>query len=452
MVVKIQKTHKSMKGTLDYNQKKADKGTARFLAAINMDSGSESFADFVNTFERYERGRVRCDFTNISFQMSINPNPEEPGEKLSDSELIKYAENLMGGLGYGKQPFLIYEHHDINRIHYHVVSIRVDEHGHKIKDSFEERRLQNLMERLSKKFHYVIGNDPAKKKERKASAPKIQFINDTPRFNPKSGGIKEQYQQLFEEALHYQFTTPTQFQAIMRGMGVDVKMVHGQEFYMIFHGLDASGDKTLSRVPSLDMPGEYYSIYLDRMQENKVVRPIPEEEKKRKLEDRRRVGRTLAFLLQHAKTQKHFEKMLEKQGINILLSRTVTGEVFGITVVDRQSRTAYKGSDLVFKGLEPGKGFEPDLLKQKAAPGGEWETQQNRMLEEWKSALRLQRQRGESAEEGDVPETRQEFLDEEPNYFAEVLQGLDAMLLTEFGKSRSRYIAPKQPKQLKKRI
>lgn len=452
MVIKIQKSHKSMKGTLEYNQKKADKDTARILAAINMDSGSETYRDFERTFERYERGRARTDFTHISFQMSINPNPEEPGERLRDPEVIAFTEKLMEGLGYGKQPFLIYEHHDIDRVHYHVVSIRVNERGHKIKDSFEERRLQKLMERLSKQFHYSIGNEPAKKKERKAPTAKVQFVNDTPRFNPKSGDIKEQYRQLFEEALHYQFTTPTQFQAIMRGMGVEVKMVEGKEYYMIFQGLDTRGDKSNGRVPSLDMPGEYYSIYLDRMQENKVVRPIPEEEKKRKLEDRRRVGRTLAFLLQHAKTQKHFEKMLEKQGINILLSRTVTGEVFGITVVDRQSRTAYKGSDLVFKGLEPGKGFEPDLLKQKAAPGGEWEVQQNRMLEEWKTALRLQRQRGESAEEGDVPETRQEFLDEEPNYFAEVLQGLDAMLLTEFGKSRSRYIAPKQPKQLKRRI
>ncbi len=450
MVVKIQKARKEMRDPLKYNQNKANKGTARILAAINMDGVSEEFRDFKKTFERYERGRIRTEF--VSFEMSINPNPDEPRERLSDGKAIDYVEKLMEGLGYGKQPFLIYEHHDIDRIHYHVVSIRVDEHGHKLRDSFEERRLQNLMKRLAKEFHYVIGNDPANKKERKDSTHMVRFVNDTPRFNPKSGNIKEQYQLLFDEALHYQFTTPTQFQAIMRGMGVNVVMTEGIEYYLLFQGLDAGGHKSSKRFSEIKMPGEYYSIYLDRMQENKVVRPIPEEEKKRKLDDRRRVGRTLAFLLRHAKTQRHFEKMLEKLGINILLSRTVTGEVFGITVVDRQSRTAYKGSDLVFKGLEPGKGFEPDLLKQKAAPGGEWETEQNRMLEEWKAALREQRQCGKSAEEGDVPETRQEFLDEEPDYLAGVLKSLDTILLAEFGKSRSRYVAPKKHPQQKRKL
>ena len=106
MVVKIQKSNPGMKGTLQYNQNKVAKGAASILRVWNMDEGSVSFRDFARTFKRYETANIRTG--DISFQMSINPNPAKPAEALTDEEARNYAKTIMDELGYGDQPIILY--------------------------------------------------------------------------------------------------------------------------------------------------------------------------------------------------------------------------------------------------------------------------------------------------------------------------------------------------------
>ena len=37
----------------------------------------------------------------------------------------------MQALGYGSQPYIVFKHHDIEREHIHIVSLRVNEQGEK---------------------------------------------------------------------------------------------------------------------------------------------------------------------------------------------------------------------------------------------------------------------------------------------------------------------------------
>ena len=77
MVVRIQKSRPSMKGTLDYNQKKVDRGVAAILGAYNITEGLDRDS-LRRTFARYERGNIRTE--KVSFQMNIDPDPDRPGE------------------------------------------------------------------------------------------------------------------------------------------------------------------------------------------------------------------------------------------------------------------------------------------------------------------------------------------------------------------------------------
>lgn len=378
MVVKIQKSHPAMKGTLAYNQGKVSKGAASILGAYNMDEGANTFRDFERTFERYERLNYRTK--EVSFQMSINPDPDRPEEALTDAEALSYARKLMEGLGYGKQPFMVYEHHDIDRKHYHVVSIRTGENGRKINDSYEERKLQRLMWENAKEYHYLVGNQGAKK-----DAKKERYIPDTPRFDPKGGDVRQQYIDLFDEALTYRFSTPLQFQTIMRGMGVNVEFTEGNDWHLLFEGLDKRGDNASPRISEVEMGMSLYQFYEDRLSENLRKRELSEEEKTQRYADRRRVERTIAFCLEHARTERHFALMLERKGINYTLSRRDDGQVFGATFADRQGKAAYKASE--FK-----KEFEMDVLKRVAAPGtGDWAVAEKQAFEEWKAKRTAER-------------------------------------------------------------
>jgi len=361
MVVKIQKSNPGMKGTLQYNQKKVAKDTASILRVWNMDEGSVSFRDFARTFERYEKANIRTKGL-LSFQMSINPNPAKPEEALTDDEARDYAKTIMDALGYGEQPIILYEHHDIGRKHYHVVSIRTNEEGRKIRDSFEKERLQRIMARNARKFHYVIGNDTPEETEKKKKTRTDAMGESVPRFDPKGSNIRGQLTDLFDEAMRYHFTTWSQFSSIMESFGVSTAW-YGQESdtHLYFIGQDEDGNEASPFITEDEMGEDFGTTMQRRMQESAARKELTKEEKARRFGDRKRLAASIAGALGYSRNEEHLVKMLQRKGIHLVLSRTDEGqgEVFGATVVDRASMRAWKLSEIDRELLPPHPGGRP---------------------------------------------------------------------------------------------
>lgn len=76
------------------------------------------------------------------------------GNEFSPQELVEFAHRYLDEMGYGdpRQPLLIYEHHDTDNTHIHVITSRVNPSGKKIKDSHERRKSQKVIDKL-------LGND-----------------------------------------------------------------------------------------------------------------------------------------------------------------------------------------------------------------------------------------------------------------------------------------------------
>ena len=207
MVVKIQASHPHMEGTLSYNQRKVEKGVARVVSAVNLPSAFPG--DIRRTFSRYDnRNRVT---ERVSFQLSINPDPGRPEERLTDGEVRDFAAALMDGLGYGSQPYVIYEHADIDRTHYHVVSVRTDWEGRKIRDYREQYRCQRLLKENAQRFHYRVGEGLGRMKQPSPAKGT---------FDLKAGDIRNQYRSLFHKAMRYSFTTLPQLKAVCSSLGL----------------------------------------------------------------------------------------------------------------------------------------------------------------------------------------------------------------------------------------
>ena len=83
--------------------------------------------------------------TNTVFHASLNPSPED---RLTDEQLRKIACEYMERMGYGEQPYIVFKHKDISREHLHIVSLRVDENGHKLPHDFEARRSMEILRDL----------------------------------------------------------------------------------------------------------------------------------------------------------------------------------------------------------------------------------------------------------------------------------------------------------------
>lgn len=327
MVVKIQASHARMEGTLSYNQRKVEKGVARVLSAVNLPSAFPG--DIRRTFTRYENRNRTTD--RVSFQMSINPAPSRPEERLSDAEVRDFAAALMAGLGYGSQPYVVYEHRDTGRTHYHVVSIRTDWEGKKIRDYREQYLCQRLLKENAQRFHYRIGEGEGRDRTVRTMARV---------FDPKAGDVRAQYISLFREAAGYRLASLSQLKAVLasKGLLLDTRDTpSGPD--IILQGTDGGGKPVSLRISGRELGEDLYGLFEKRAKECRELPHVPRAEKAR-------VARDVLSALNRSRNEEAFLSALARKGIHASVFRTREGDIYGATFVDSVSKTVLKGSEL----------------------------------------------------------------------------------------------------------
>lgn len=90
--------------------------------------GKVGISECMRSFEPYLAMNRRTEKPVI--HLSLNPHPDDV---LSDEQLEAIGREYMDRLGYGDQPYIIFRHDDNARPHIHIVSLRIDEQGRKLR-------------------------------------------------------------------------------------------------------------------------------------------------------------------------------------------------------------------------------------------------------------------------------------------------------------------------------
>lgn len=354
MVVKIQPPSEKISYTLNYNENKADgiegiheeeiEENGHILVTRNVPEGQTIDDEFVRLRELNMKKTVGRKLVNTAFHMSINPGEQD--NRLTEKEIVQLTDELMAELGYKDCPYRIYRHSDIDRIHYHVVSIRIGQDGKKINDSYENKRLMKTLEKLEQKYGFSVGNPkvtdriihssgiiektPEIAKEAKKTEEK-KYIRP---FSKNRGPISEQFRLIHNEVLKWNFTTEEQYAAIMEKLyKVNVKKQSGLFTYV---GLTAHKPST----PNISED----ELNIDATTEvhNKIEQTLAYPSRRAQKE---RIQKNVTLCAKTAKNWEEFTKALEKKGIYAVLSWTESGKIFGITWLDRATKNAFKGSE-----------------------------------------------------------------------------------------------------------
>lgn len=323
MVVKIMKSCPSVKNAMDYNERKVSSGDAELLATVNKRACDASIQD---TFRFLENRNIRSK--DVSFHMSVNPS-ETDG--MTPEMALDFINKLMDGLGYGNQPYAVYRHTDIDREHYHVVSVKVNEDGKKISDFQDKRKAMDLTRKYAEKYGYTIGNGEGEK------AREMGF--DTRRFNPDIGHVVAQMEAIFKECCSYHFTTFAQFQMIMESHGISVSHRTGDESTILLQGLDQDGKTCTAPIDERDTSLAMYEMY-----EKRALHCHGRSSLRRRELDK--IDSLASFCLPRSTSEKHFSRMLKKHDIDMKIHRSATGDIIGATFVDHATRSAFKCSEL----------------------------------------------------------------------------------------------------------
>lgn len=235
MLAKIS-SGKSVYGVLQYNKIKVDDDKAEVLFSQKMlcsMDGKFSIHDRLYSFYPYLANNRITE--KVVFHASLDPDPKD---KLSDEQLSQIAQCYMEKLGYGNQPYIVIKHTDIQRTHAHIISLRIDETGKKINDSYEVAWSMKICRELEQEFNLI----PLKRGTREDEAP-------TKMIDYKAGDVKHQVANITKAVMNnYNFQSLGEYRTLLKMFHVTAEEVKGEYKGKPYRGLvysvlDDKGEK-----------------------------------------------------------------------------------------------------------------------------------------------------------------------------------------------------------------
>lgn len=338
----------SLYGVLAYNQIKVDELHADVLFGnriieppgdnpYTIEHISRSFGDYLTANRKTEKPILH---------ISLNPDPKDC---VSEEQFIKLAEQYMQRMGFGDQPYIVYRHNDIGREHLHIVSVRVDETGRAISDSYEHERSMKVCRELEQQFDLT----PATKKEWKEGLPLSPVDYD-------SGNLKGQLAGVIRPiAREWRFQSLGEYRAVLSLYGITVDEVKGEYGGREYHGLsysatDKDGNKVGKPFKSSVFGKEAGITALEKRMLSSAAwvkshKDIATDTAARIASAMQTAGRDRAL----------FERELMRQGIGVVFRQNETGRIYGATFIDHAAKAVFNGSRL---GKEFSAGVFNDLF------------------------------------------------------------------------------------------
>ena len=332
MVAKIGRSS-NLFGALAYNNSKIEKDKGEILFTnkiIETADGKYSVAQLAKSFQPYLTANRNTE--KHTLHISINPDPQD---KVGDEKYKKLAWLYMDRMGYGDQPFIVFKHSDIDRIHIHIVSVCVDENGKKISDKFEKRRSMQVCRELEDKLGLTSAIDKQRPENRRLFKP-VQY---------EKGDIKSQIASVIRHLpSFYQFQSLGEYNALLSLFNITAEKVEGElnghlKRGLLYFPLDRKGEKAGAPFKS-SLFGKNAGI--DSLEKNFSAVKNKSHDSNSKLNLRA----VITQAIHSSQDEQTFKRLLKKEGIDTVVRSNANGRIYGITFIDHHSRTVWNGSRL----------------------------------------------------------------------------------------------------------
>lgn len=349
-MVAVIKTGTSIHRTLNYNEQKVKEGVAECIAAVNYPKDVSQLSHSNKLNRLLNQAVLNENVTRNSVHISLNFDPSE--KHLSPVRLTEIAEAYMTKIGFGGQPYLVYQHHDAGHPHIHIVSVKVRPDGTRVDT---QNIGLNQSEKARKEIEQAFGlvrADEHKQRQvfelKPVNAQKVQY--------GKSETKRAISNVLDHVVNNYKYTSLPELNAVLQGYNVVADK--GDETSRIFRNgglvyriLDSVGNKTGVPIKASDFYNKPTLKYLQqKFQQNETAR-LPYKARVKNAID-------LAFLKDPKLTLHGLTKQLEKNGVHTVIRENREGTIYGVTYVDHQTKCVFNGGDL-------GKAYSAKGLQEK---------------------------------------------------------------------------------------
>ncbi|MEJ6982424.1 relaxase/mobilization nuclease domain-containing protein [Pedobacter sp. P351] len=342
MVCKIT-SGKELFGLLKYNETKVNKGEAEIIGGskilgshagwdkISMTEKMNSFAYNLEANQRTEK---------VTFHVSLNP---DTSDKLSKEQFEEIARTYMERMGYAEQPYLIYKHHDIEREHVHIVSIRVDDNGKKINSDFEKLRSEEVRKALELEYQLT----PAESKSKKEKLEQVPvFSNQLPKYGKSD--TKAAIAGITKTIINdYKYGSFNELRTLLELNGIEMRKIEGTRL----DGSEINGIQYQFIDQDHRLLG--HPISASKLGKDRGVKAIETRiERNISLLNNREVKTRLTGIIDNyfkSNTQPSIEglkiELAKHKGIAVLRINE-NGKLYGASFIDNENKAVYNGSKL----------------------------------------------------------------------------------------------------------
>jgi len=342
----------SIQQTLNYNEKKVQKGTAVCIGQNGFLLPAEKM-NFYHKLHGFEnRNSLNERATTKTLHVSLNFSPTET---LSKEKLLNIGNDYMERLGFADQPYLIYHHLDAGHPHVHIVSSTIRQNGIRINTHNIGRNQSEIARKAVEEKYGLVkaGNGIDKTEQNKVfDILKVQYgQSETKR------GITKVLNAVVNT---YNYTSLPEFNAILKQFNViadrgkEDGFIYGKRG-LLYKVIDPAGIKIGVPIKASSINGKPTLDKLEqKFMENKRLR----EPLKNKIKET--IDRVLS---QHPKSLPELIALLEKKNVVSVLRQSEDGRIYGITFVDNQNKSVFNGSEIgksysvagLLKQLKPSK-------------------------------------------------------------------------------------------------
>lgn len=335
-MVAIIKTGHSIRALLNYNENKIKEGKAECIGQGNypVDADRLTYAMKLNRLEK--QCKLNENVKRHTVHISLNFDPSETN--LPKDKLLEIAESYMDKIGFGNQPYLIYQHHDAGHPHIHITTINVQENGKRIamhnigRDKSEPARKE-----IEEAFNLIKAKNQ-KKREYKPEpvSARVQY--------GKAETKKAIENVLYFVVNNYKYTSLPELNAVLKlynivaDKGSENSRV-AKNNGLLYHALDEKGNRVGVPIKA----SSFYNKPTLKSLENKFAA----NEIKRQ-QDKSRIKNAIetAFLNGKIIILPQLVKQLQKEGIDTVLRQNTEGLVYGVTFVDHKTKSVLNGSSV----------------------------------------------------------------------------------------------------------
>ncbi|CAH0281673.1 hypothetical protein SRABI27_03792 [Pedobacter sp. Bi27] len=334
MVAKIV-SGKKVAGIVHYNEDKVDQRHAQLLMASGFaaDIRSLTLNMKINRFRQLTRLNAATKTNAIHISLNFHHK-----DRLDSTRLSAIARQYMEGIGFGNQPYLVYQHLDVHHPHLHIVSTNIRRDGSRIDvHGIGYRLSEPVRKQIEREHSLTVAEGRSEKQE-------IEKIMAPRQLDYGQKATKKSLSKLIRAVReHYVYGSLPEFNAILKTFNaVAVPGTAGsrmeQNRGLLYSVLDENGKPVGVPIKASALSGQPILRNLEKDF-------VQKQELKPGLKPGLKVKIELA-LNSKVSSLEGFKKVLSRYNIDLVVARSKEGRVFGLSYIDHESKIIIKGSEL----------------------------------------------------------------------------------------------------------